>query len=250
MLIAQTRTHPGPRTNNEDAVLWDPALSLMVVADGMGGHNAGEVASRVAIDSAVEFLRDCHGHAQQPLDIDPRLSQTANRLLNAVKLANRDVFTASQTHTEYSGMGTTLVMAVADSQRLTFISIGDSRLYSLDAGQLRQVTRDDSWVAMISAETGVDISSLKKHPMNHVLTNVVGVRPDVETAVQNLDLVDGQTLMMCTDGLHGALSDDDIQAVLAEETDPGRAADRLIAEALARNVRDNVTVLVARYTAD
>jgi PPM family protein phosphatase len=252
MLTVETRTNPGPRATNEDCVLWDPDLALMVIADGMGGHNAGEVASRVAVDAAQEFLRRTmkEPDATFAYGVNSTLSLTENRLLNAVKVANRQIFSAGQEHAEYNGMGTTVVLALVEGKRLTFASVGDSRLYSLHGSKLRQLTRDDSWVTMLSEETGVDAASLKKHPMHHVLTNVVGARNELDVTVHDLDLEDGQTLMMCTDGLHGVLADEAIQKTLEEESDLGKAADRLIQAALDLNGRDNVTVLLARYQQD
>jgi PPM family protein phosphatase len=252
MLTVETRTNPGPRTTNEDSVLWDPDLALMVIADGMGGHNAGEVASRVAIDAAQEFLRRTvkEPDATFAYGVNSALSLTENRLLNAVKVANRQIFSAGQEHAEYNGMGTTVVMALVEGRHLTFASVGDSRLYSLHDSTLRQLTRDDSWVTMLSEETGVDAATLKKHPMHHVLTNVVGARHELDVTVHELDLEDGQTLMMCTDGLHGVLADDAIQRTLQEEPDLGKAAERLIQAALDLHGRDNVTVLLARYKHD
>jgi protein phosphatase len=249
MVIAHVRTHPGPRATNEDSVLWDPELSLLAIADGMGGHNAGEVASRFAIDAAQEFLRNSSitDDLTWPFGLNPSLSITANRLITAVKVANRQIFRSAQEHAEYNGMGTTVVMAIAEGRHVTFASVGDSRLYSLHGSELRQLTRDDSWVMMLSEETGVDASALKKHPMHHVLTSVVGARLELEVGVQELDLEDGQTLMMCTDGLHGVIPDDLIRETLQAEPDLERAADRLIETALARQGRDNVTVLLARY---
>jgi len=250
MLTVETRTNPGPRPTNEDSVLWDPDLALMIVADGMGGHNAGEVASRVAIDAAQEFLRKsalspdatfAHGY-------NASMSMTVNRLLNAIKAANRQIFTEGQEHAEYNGMGTTVVLALVEGRHLSFVSVGDSRLYSLAGSRLRQLTRDDSWVAMLSEETGVDAATLKKHPMHHVLTNVVGARFELDVTVHELDLEDGETLMMSTDGLHGVISDETIRQTLQAEPDLGRAAEALIRQALDSNGRDNVTVLLARYT--
>jgi protein phosphatase len=252
MVIAHARTNPGPRPTNEDCVLWDPELSLLAVADGMGGHNAGEVASRRAIDVAQEFLRNSTATDDMtwPFGLDPSLSLTANRLITAVKVANREIFRSAQEHAEYNGMGTTVVLAIADGRRLTFASVGDSRLYALRGSELRLLTRDDSWVMMLSEETGVDASAFKKHPMHHVLTSVVGGRIDLDVPCHELQLEDGQTLMMCTDGLHGAVPDDVIRQTLQAEPDLGRAADRLIEAALARQSRDNVTVLLARYVPD
>jgi protein phosphatase len=224
----------------------------MVIADGMGGHNAGEVASRVAIDAAQDFLRKSAASLDVTFayGLNAALSMTENRLLNAVKVANRQIFTSGQEHAEYNGMGTTVVMAVLDGRHLTFASVGDSRLYLQSGTTLRQLTRDDSWVNMLSEETGVDAATLKKHPMHHVLTNVVGARFELDVTVHELDLEDGQTLMMCTDGLHGVVSDEIIQQTLQDEQDLGAAAEKLIQAALDLHGRDNVTVLLARYTND
>ncbi|HTK29790.1 MAG TPA: protein phosphatase 2C domain-containing protein [Vicinamibacterales bacterium] len=250
-MTAHARTHTGPRATNEDSVLWDPELALLAVADGMGGHNAGEVASRVALDQAQEFLRlsVTADDFTWPFGLNAALSMTANRLLTAVKLANREIFRSAQEHAEYNGMGTTVVMAIIEGAHLTFASVGDSRLYSLTGSHLRQLTRDDSWVMMLSEETGVDADALRGHPMHNVLTSVVGARMELEVAVHELDLEDGQTLMICSDGLHGVVPDEVIRQTLQEEPDLARAADRLIETALARQGRDNVTVLLARYNA-
>jgi protein phosphatase len=120
MLTVETRTNPGPRTTNEDSVLWDPDLALMVIADGTRGHNAGEVASRVAIDAAQEFLRKTVKEADATFayGVNSALSLTENRLLNAVKVANRQIFSAGQKHAEV-GMGTTVVVALVEGRHLT-----------------------------------------------------------------------------------------------------------------------------------
>src|SRR5687768_15812501 len=130
MLTVATLSHPGHvRANNEDAVLYSPEVGLLAIADGMGGHNAGEVASRMALDVVNEYLRSTSGaeHISWLFGFDPALSVTANRLLTAVKLANEEVFKAASERADYEGMGTTLVAALAEGTRLTFASVGDSR---------------------------------------------------------------------------------------------------------------------------
>jgi serine/threonine protein phosphatase PrpC len=250
MLTVCSRTNPGIlRPSNEDATLWDPSLALLAVADGMGGHNAGEVASRMALDAIRAFLQEeATNDLTWPFGFKPALSVAANRLMTAIKIANLNVFSASEQRAEHAGMGTTVVAALVEGSRLTFASVGDSRIYSLSGNELRQLTKDDSWVVMLMKESGLEASAFAQHPMRHVLTSVVGARPGLEVLVQEIDLVDGQMIMLCTDGLHGALSDDAIRTMLQAEPDVERAADTLVETAVTRDGKDNITVVLARYT--
>jgi protein phosphatase len=249
MLNVCARTHPGSvRRINEDAVLWDPRLGLLVVADGMGGHNAGEVASRLAVDALHDFVQQSTSvDITWPFGLNPQLSYAANRLTTAMKIANRRVYRASEDNNDYNGMGTTVVAGLAEGSHVTFASIGDSRLYSANGSHIQQLTSDDSWVTMLQRESGLDPSAFERHPMRHVLTSVVGARPDVDVKTEELALVDGQTMLFCTDGLHGALPDDVILSILSSEADLERAADALVDTAVKRDGSDNVTVLLARY---
>jgi protein phosphatase len=133
--------------------------------------------------------------------------------------------------------------------KLAYAGVGDSRIYSFDGSTLRQMTSDDSWVVMLMKEAGLDAAAVEKHPMRHVLTSVVGARPELEVVVEEMELVEGQVLLFCTDGLHSAVSDSDLAAVLQSETDLERAADVLIDTAVQRDGSDNVTLALARYSA-
>ena len=251
MLTVETRTNHGKvRTINEDAVLADIDIGLLAIADGMGGHNAGEIASRLALDSVLQFVR--RSAASQdftwPFGVNPTLSLTANRLVTAVKFASRQVFTESAARPNYQGMGTTLIAALAEGARLTFASVGDSRIYEMHDGRLRRLSRDDSWVAMLSEQSGSDESAYRDHPMRNLLTNVVGAGPDMDVAVTEIDLRDDQTILLCTDGLHGAVPDESIASILREHHDMAEAAELLVQTALDRDGRDNITLLLARYT--
>jgi len=250
MLSVCSSTHPGKvRTINEDSATWDPALSFLVVADGMGGHNAGEVASGQTIEAVCGFLQKSASTEDftWPFGVNPEASFGANRLTTAAKVANRRVFRASEERAEYTGMGTTLVMALVEGAHVTFANVGDSRLYTMRDGVLQQLSRDDSWVMMLSREAGVDPSALHDHPMRNVLTNVVGARPDVDVTIGEFDLAEGQLILLCTDGLHGGMSDDQMAAILQAEPDLQRAADTLVQTAVTQDGRDNVTVMLARY---
>jgi len=251
MLTVASRTHPGTvRATNEDSSLWEPNLAVVAVADGMGGHNAGEVASQLALDACRSFLE--HSATDHdltwPFGFTPALSIAANRLMTAIKIANGRVYRASEEHSEYTGMGTTVVAAIFNGSTVAYASVGDSRIYTFDGGALQQITKDDSWVEMLMKESGLGARAFERHPMRHVLTSVVGARPNLDVTVEERELVDGQTIMLCTDGLHGALRDSDVETILQSERDLDRAAARLVDMAVRRDGRDNVTVALARYT--
>lgn len=227
----------------------DAESGLFVVADGMGGHQAGEVASRLAVDTLCTFVESSRGDRDLtwPYGFDPSLSFNANRLLTAVKLANRKVFRAGEESQDYAGMGTTIVAVIVEKGQLTFCAVGDSRLYVLSGGSLVQLTHDDSWVATVLAnEPGMDEQTLARHPMRHVLTNVVGARDETEVEVGERPLAAGDTLLLCTDGLHGMLDDMTMQLVLAGGGRVEELAERLVVAALDKNATDNVTAVLVR----
>ena len=240
----------GPvRPINEDCFLADDDLSLFVVADGMGGHAAGEVASRLAIESIENFVRRSH-HAEDfswPCGIDPTLTFDGNRVRTAIYLANRRVFRAAEANDDYTGMGTTVVCALINDGVLTIGHVGDSRLYVLSSGVLTAQTRDDTWAATVLAEGGgiVDEEALATHPMRHVLTNVLGARDQTEIHVQERPIQPGELLLLCTDGLHGSVEDQVIQELLATKGNVKHKAEVLVRAAIDRGSRDNVTALVA-----
>ena len=241
-------THQGNvRTSNEDAMVWDEALGFAAVADGMGGHQAGDVASTLALESLHHFLSKSAQTTDftWPFGINPAWSLTANRLMTGVKIANRRVYKQSEEGTDYVGMGTTLVAVLVDGGRITFANVGDSRLYLFSAGVLRQLTVDDSWMVLLAKEPGITPEALRTHPMRHVLTNVVGAKPDVNFEVHEQP-VSGETLLLSSDGFHNVLSSEFMASVLERERDLSTAAQALMQTALAANGNDNLTVLLVR----
>jgi|RhiMethySRZTD1v2_1073278.scaffolds.fasta_scaffold14816_3 protein phosphatase len=252
MLTAHGVTHPGRvRKNNEDALFWDAGLGLCVVADGMGGHNAGEVASQLAIEAIKGFL-DRSRNAEDftwPYGLDPSMSFQSNRLMTAIKLANRRVFKAGESRDDYTGLGTTVVVALVSDGRLTFCGIGDSRLYLYANGALEQVTQDDTWTATILGRgLGHDVKKFTAHPLRHVLTNVLGARAQIEMQVGERALDGDATLLLCSDGLHNALDDAALAEVLAGRAPAEEQAEALVQLALEREATDNITALVARVS--
>jgi protein phosphatase len=238
------------RKTNEDMFVSDPAVHLFAVADGMGGHGAGEVASRLAIEAVTAFIRRSANETDfsWPYGVDAALSVDGNRLRTAIHLANRRIFRASESNDEYSGMGTTIVGVLVIGARVSVGHVGDSRVYLISNGTIEQLTQDDSWAATILAhDPRLGPADVANHPMRNVLTNVLGVREQVDIHLTERALNGGEMLLLCSDGLHGVLEGDSIRKIVVEAPDVDAAARQLVAAAMERGSRDNVTALVVRY---
>ena len=240
------------RKTNEDRFVSDLELKLFAVADGMGGHQAGEVASQLAIEALTAFIKlsVSDNDLTWPYGIDPKLTFDGNRLRTGICLANRRVFRAAESSDDYAGMGTTMVGLLLNGPDLVIGSVGDSRLYLLSKGALQQLTVDDSWAAKIlSQDPSLRPDEISHHPMRNVLTNVLGAREAVDVSVIERRLSPGDVLLLCSDGVHGAMAPTAIRHLLATEEleDVPR---KLIDAAMDQGSRDNVTALVIRYEGD
>jgi PPM family protein phosphatase len=232
-LAAHGVTHPGRRTTNEDAFLVDANRGLFVVADGMGGHNAGEVASSLAVEAIGKFLADGTPASLNVLD-------------EALRLANDHILTVAGEKPDYAGMGTTVAAVYLRDDEAVYAHAGDSRVYLWHKGQITQLTRDDSWV--VAAMNGVsdDARELEQHPMRHVLTKVVGLRPELQPSVAECPFVAGDVMLLCSDGVHGAVSEEKLGQLLASRKPIATVAESVVREALAHGATDNVTAVVIR----
>lgn len=231
------RLHPGSatdvglvRSNNQDRLLVaDP---LFAVADGMGGAAAGEVASATAIDTLREAF-------------DAAGTSTPDGLIEAARTANRAVWEQAESNPEMRGMGTTLVaLALLEDGRLGVVNIGDSRLYVLRGGGLRQITNDHNLVAELVAEGRISKEEAEVHPRRNIMTRALGVDPDVPVDLFVEDAVAGDRFLLCSDGLPRELRDDHIASLLQRLADPVEAAKELVEEAKRRGGNDNITVIV------
>ncbi len=240
------------RKSNEDSYICDEQLQLYVVADGMGGHSAGEVASRLAVEAIEAFISRSSedGDFSWPYGVDPLMSLGGNRLRTAVFLANRRVYRTSESRDDYAGMGTTVTAALISGNRLSFAHVGDSRLYELRGNNLVQITQDDSWVATIlSSEPTLTKSDLAHHPMRHVLTNVIGARDQVEIQVGELTLSPGTLFLICSDGLHGMADDATLARILLAGGRLEQMGQALVQEAIAAGGHDNITAVLIKTCA-
>jgi protein phosphatase len=252
MIESSGHSETGPvRENNEDCFLVSADLSLFVVADGMGGHAAGEVAARLAVDAIAAFIRDTRdgdGSVSWPGGIDPALSFAGNRLWAAIHRAHEQVRAAARERDDYAGMGTTVVCALIEGRRLLIGHVGDSRLYRLIGGQLRAETRDDTWGATVLAGDDIDRLRAATHPMRNVLTNVIGARDVIEIHVAERELTDGEIILLCSDGVHNALGDAELTALLSGGERFEALARVVVERAIASGGRDNATAVVLRYS--
>jgi serine/threonine protein phosphatase PrpC len=258
VLRAQGATDRGRiRPTNEDYFATDESLQLCVLADGMGGHRAGEIAARIAVDAVAEFIADAR-HRDRPASVlhpfgrDRSLSAAGNLLRTAIQLANAQVLDLARTSDAYAGMGTTIATALVADGRLSIGSVGDSRAYMLAGGRLRQLTRDDSWMASILAhDPDANPGALRRHPLRSALTNVVGAHPRTEVQIVEEPLRGGELLLFSTDGVHDVLEDVHLEQLLAQDgADVAGIAAQIVRAAIAHGSRDNCTAVVARYTPD
>lgn len=240
------RSDRGPRAVNQDYLFRDPGLGLFVVADGMGGHRAGEVASRLAVDTVVEFIRATRTGSELtwPFGIDLSQSMAANRLLVGMRLANRKVHDAGESDPQLNGMGTTLVAMLIETDHLVIAHVGDSRAYRLRGGRLEQLTRDHTWIAaMLEADAQANTAD---HPMRHVLTSGIGMREDVAPSFVELPVVVGEQFLLCTDGVHGYVDESTLAAAL-DQPSVEAAAEQAVRLALDAGGTDNATAVVLRF---
>ena len=219
------------RDHNEDSLVVSPPL--FAVADGMGGHAAGEVASEIAVNVLAE---------QAPAHPD------ANALGNAVVAANRAVLRGVHEGVGREGMGTTCTAAMLEGERLVIAQVGDSRAYLLHQGKLQQLTRDHSLMADMIEAGQLTPEEARTHPQRSVITRALGSDPHLQPDLYEINVETGDRLLLCSDGLSTMVQDEDIESLMARTRDPQRCASQLVNAAIAAGGHDNVTVIVADVT--
>lgn len=215
------------REQNEDSLLAESPL--FIVADGMGGHAAGEVASEIAIESMRE---------NAPRDAD------CEGLAKAVETANHEIIKAAMEGKGKEGMGTTMTAAVVDGNTLCLAQVGDSRAYLLHNGKLQQITRDHSLMADLIESGQITPAEARVHPNRSLITRALGNDPDMFADQYEIDIEEGDRLLLCSDGLSGMLTDDIIEGWMNKIKDPQECANKLIEQGNAYGGLDNITVIV------
>jgi serine/threonine protein phosphatase PrpC len=242
-------TDPGMvRAHNEDSIATDAAHGLVVLADGMGGYNAGEVASGMATSVILSEMRQVL-ESTQPNQIDPRTNQTiAARLLREQVLrANSSIYQAAQNQPQYAGMGTTLVASLFYDNRVLVAHLGDSRMYLLRDGGLRQVTRDHSLLQEQIDSGLLTVEQAKNAQHKNLVTKALGIDPSVEPEIHEYPTQPGDIYLLCSDGLCDMVEDEEIGATLrALGANLKLAAQQLVQMANDNGGRDNVSVILVR----
>jgi protein phosphatase len=221
------------RQNNEDCYLISPESGVYIVADGMGGAQAGEHASKLAVETVAEVIRNA------PV-------RDGELLFRAFREANQRVMKAAASDPELEGMGTTLIAALESGPELVIASVGDSRAYVYEQSELTSVTEDQTWVNEVGRKLGIDEASLKTHPMRHVLTMAIGVSPEVRVQSHAVQPHPGELILLSSDGLHGVLDGGVIAEKLSGNGSLQAKCERLIDAAKQAGGPDNITVVLLR----
>ena len=235
------------REGNEDYFSTDDTLGLYVVADGMGGHLAGEVASKVAVELINKSFSHWIDTAAPVEDIfgmpDQTLTRKGNYILSSIRLANKVIHEMAQMHDEYHGMGTTVAVLAVFQGRIIAANIGDSRIYMLRNGHLERLSKDHTIVSE-QVEMGImDPKDAETSPLKHVLTRNLGSAESVTAEIFEFEPADGDRFLLCTDGLTDLLNDEEILQMIQAEESPEVLCRNCVDEALKRGGHDNTTVI-------
>ncbi len=236
------------RTHNEDSFFADKDLGLFVVADGMGGHSAGDVASRMAVEVLSGYIRkSCSGI--EPLIGSSGLGRSAasNRLVSGIRLANQVVCDAAKNYPSWKGMGTTIVAALVDGNRVSIAHAGDSRAYLVRSGTISQLTDDHSVVAERVRKGLMSKEEAEGSGIRNLITRALGNDEALEVDVTEIHIVDGDRLLLCSDGLSTMVADEEVLKIMANDDAPESACTRLVDAANNNGGTDNITVVAVFF---
>ncbi len=228
----------------------EPNLGFMVVADGMGGHASGEIASQLATKLCTEQLKISlkTGHVPifNPIKSNLDLDKRTVLLGDCIKFSNQAVYEAAQNDPKNHNMGTTIVAALWLDDKLAVAHVGDSRLYVMSSGQLKQYTIDHSFVQEQIDKGFITPEDAEKSELRNMLTRSIGIKDDVQVDLQEVTVADGDYILLCSDGLTKMLDDEQIEAVFKNKTEPDAIVDQLIERANEAGGGDNITVIVGK----
>jgi len=242
-------THVGlARTHNEDCLHLPVDERLAIVADGMGGHASGEVASRMAVDTVVEYFRDTSEEQALtwPYKVDREGRADVTRLVTAIKLANLRIHEAAQRDTNKKGMGTTIVSALFLDDRIVVGHVGDSRVYRIRETEIQQVTEDHSLIQDYIKMKRMTQEEAASWPHKNVIVRALGMKETVQVDVHTETARLGDLFILCSDGLSSMIADERILDITTHEHDLDQCAEALIAAANEAGGKDNITVVLAR----
>jgi serine/threonine protein phosphatase PrpC len=235
------------RQHNEDTFLVQPDAQLFLVADGMGGHAAGEIASKIAAETISEFIITTkEDEGTWPHAYDERYRRSTNRLMTALRLANTRVLEAMRKDARLRGMGTTVVASLIDGDLASIAHVGDSRAYLIREGQMSRITNDHSWVFEQVQAGMLTEAEAEKHPLRNVITRALGGALTVNPEASEYQVRESDTILLCSDGLTGMVPEDEILRIVTEHENVQEACRALIDFANARGGYDNVTAILIK----
>lgn len=239
------------RKHNEDNYLLAPKLGLYLVADGLGGHAAGEIASQIVVERMGEFIsQTAEQDRTWPMEYDIQLPYDGNRLKTAILLTDQAILDDIRQFPERESMGSTVVACLVGEGKANIVHVGDSRAYLLNAQGIRQITRDHSWVAE-QIESGIlTPDEARKHPFRNVITQALGNGGELDVAIQECPVQPLDRILLCSDGLSGMIRDSDIWSIVQQSDDLEDACQRLIDRAKENGGEDNITVVIVGFQPD
>jgi serine/threonine protein phosphatase PrpC len=240
------------RHGNEDSFCLAPEIGLFVVADGMGGHAAGEVASRLAVDTIQEWVPKYLSESDAAMEgkPEPARSREANILLSSIRLANRIIYDAAQGRREYVGMGTTVVSVLAVNDDVALAHVGDSRIYRIRGEGIVQLSRDHSLVQQQVDRGIISAEEAQGSQYKHLITRALGLKESVEVDLAEQSAQPGDLLLLCSDGLSDLLEDEEMAAIVREHADDlEKACQALVDRANYKGGDDNITTLLIQAQA-
>ncbi|MBI4508102.1 MAG: Stp1/IreP family PP2C-type Ser/Thr phosphatase [Deltaproteobacteria bacterium] len=240
------------RTHNEDYFSLIEDEQLFIVADGMGGHASGEVASKLAAETVGDFYqRTKDEDATWPYKMDRSLSYIENRLVCGIKLANYKIYDAACRDMRFKGMGTTIVTSLVSGDKIYVAHVGDSRCYRVRGGAVEQITRDHSLLEDYKeAKPDMTEEEQRNFPHKNVITRALGMRDSVQVDIKPHQIVDGDIYLMCSDGLSGMVEDQEILRVVTNAKSLERAVAELVDMANRAGGTDNITTLIMQCVAN
>jgi protein phosphatase len=247
-------SHPGlRREENEDSYCVRPDLGLYMVADGMGGHAAGEIASKLAVEAVEAFVDDTRTadlNRTWPFPFDRSLSLEGNRLSAALKLANRRISSAMEGNESLRGMATTAAVVLLGPQLIVVAHVGDSRIYRYRGGHLVQLTTDHSWVSEQVRAGVMSEADARRHPWRNVVTRALSGGDDPEVDIAEHEAKEGDAIVICSDGLSSVVPEKTLESILAGASSLDVTCESLIAAANQAGGPDNITVAILKVNVE
>lgn len=247
--VVGARTDVGQRrSNNEDAFAMVPQMNLYVLSDGMGGQAAGEVASKLAVETITGSLKQASEAGQKVVygDDNPNVSEFTNQLASAIRLSNQAIRETAKKHASQRDMGATIVTSWMQGQVMSIAHVGDSRIYLLRGEEMKQLTEDHSLVMEQVRRGLISREEAERSEMQNIIVRALGAEDSVNVDVDEVFLMPGDFVVLCSDGLTKMLPDEGIARVIRETSSPQEAADRLVDIANENGGEDNVTVIVVQ----